>query len=139
MHSCMRAYATVQTLLCHGSYCELILSLARASCRLSFAARSCRPSTNPVARRCSLKKSVQIHASSRRGYCCGVAQPSFDHPLCCRPGPRPVCLWDTLTLGHGKQSSSRIMFSQWFMRAFLQACVEVPHLTVVVVHTFKSE
>ena len=35
-NSCMRAYATVQQLLCHGSYCELILSLARTSCRLSF-------------------------------------------------------------------------------------------------------
>jgi len=36
--SCMRAYATVQQLLCHGSYCELILSLARTSCRLSLTA-----------------------------------------------------------------------------------------------------
>jgi len=35
----MRAYATVQKLLCHESYCELVLSLAQASCRLSFAAR----------------------------------------------------------------------------------------------------
>jgi len=33
----MRAYATVVQLLCHGSYCELILSLARTSCRLSFS------------------------------------------------------------------------------------------------------
>jgi len=40
MHSGMRAYATMQKLLCHGSYCELILNLARALCRLSFAARS---------------------------------------------------------------------------------------------------
>jgi len=32
----MRACATVQQLPCHGSYCELILSLARTSCRLSF-------------------------------------------------------------------------------------------------------
>jgi len=31
------------------------------------------------ARRCSLKKSVQIHASSWRGPRCGVAQASFDH------------------------------------------------------------
>jgi len=38
MHSCMRAYATVQKILCHESYCELILSLVQASCRLSFAA-----------------------------------------------------------------------------------------------------
>ena len=43
-NSCMRACATVQQLPCHGSYYELILSLARTSCRLSFAARSCLPS-----------------------------------------------------------------------------------------------
>jgi len=35
----MRAYSNVQQLLCHGSYCELILSLARTSCRLLFTAR----------------------------------------------------------------------------------------------------
>ena len=40
MDACMRAYAMVQKLLCHGSYCELILSLARVSCRLSFVACS---------------------------------------------------------------------------------------------------
>jgi len=39
MDSCMRAYSTVQQLLCHGGYCELILSLARTSCRLLFTAR----------------------------------------------------------------------------------------------------
>jgi len=39
LHSCMRAFATVQKLLCHENYCELILSLAQASCRLSFADR----------------------------------------------------------------------------------------------------
>jgi len=44
MHSCMRAYAIVQKLLRYGSYCELTLSLARASCRLSFTACSCHPS-----------------------------------------------------------------------------------------------
>ena len=35
-NSCMRAGATVQQLPCHESYCELILSLARTSCRLLF-------------------------------------------------------------------------------------------------------
>jgi len=35
----MRAYSTVQQLLCHGGYCELILSLARTSCRLLFTVR----------------------------------------------------------------------------------------------------
>jgi len=39
IHLSMRAYAPVQKILCHESYCELILSLERASCRLSFAAR----------------------------------------------------------------------------------------------------
>jgi len=51
-NSCMRTCATVQQLPCHGSYCDLILSLARTSCRLSFlptllplrrAGRSCWP------------------------------------------------------------------------------------------------
>jgi len=40
MDSCMRAYSTVQQLLCHGGYCELILSLAQTSCRLLFTART---------------------------------------------------------------------------------------------------
>ena len=46
MDSCMRAYSTVQQLLCHGSYCELILSLARTSCRLLFTTR---PTARPLA------------------------------------------------------------------------------------------
>jgi len=46
MDSCMRAYSTVQQLLCHGGYCELILSLARTSCRLLFTAR---PTARPFA------------------------------------------------------------------------------------------
>ena len=46
MDSCMRAYSTVQQLLCHGGYCELILSLARTSCRLLFNAR---PTARPLA------------------------------------------------------------------------------------------
>ena len=51
---CMRAYATVQQLLCHGSYCELILSLAQTSCRLSFPPallplrRADRPPASPL-------------------------------------------------------------------------------------------
>jgi len=37
---------TVQQLLCHGSYCELILSLAQTSCRLSFT--TCPPAARPL-------------------------------------------------------------------------------------------
>jgi len=44
MDSCVRAYSIVQQLLCHGGYCELILSLARTSCRLLFTARPTAPS-----------------------------------------------------------------------------------------------
>jgi len=46
----MRAYSAVQQRLFHGSYCELILSLARTSCRLLFTVRpSARPfSGNPL-------------------------------------------------------------------------------------------
>ena len=46
MDSCMCAYSTVQQFRCHGSYCELILSLARTSCRLLFTDR---PTTRPLA------------------------------------------------------------------------------------------
>jgi len=47
----MRAYATVQQLLFHGRYCELTLSLARTSCRLSSTARppAARPAASPPA------------------------------------------------------------------------------------------
>jgi len=90
--------STVQKLLCHRNFCELILSLVRASCRLSFVTRPAAVSTKSVASRWSLKKTVriqslkktvQIHASSCRRYT--VAQASFDHPRWCRP--HPVCLW----------------------------------------------
>ena len=45
MDSCMRAYSTVLQLLSHGGYCELILSLARTSCRLLFTTR---PTARPL-------------------------------------------------------------------------------------------
>ena len=46
MNSCMRTYSTVQQLLCHGGYCELILSLARTSYRMLVTAR---PTARPLA------------------------------------------------------------------------------------------
>ena len=61
-NSCMRACATVQQLPCHGSYCEIILSLARTTCRLSFPP-TLQPLREPAAlllariQTCSLKKS----------------------------------------------------------------------------------
>ena len=75
-NSCMRACAKVQQLPCHGSYCELILREHRAGC--CFRPPSCpfvEPASLLLARcpTCSLKKSVQIHASSWRGHRCSVA------------------------------------------------------------------
>ena len=89
--STTRACAPVQRcssfLAMEGRYCEFILSLARTSCRLSFP-----PALLPLVElaalllaRCptsSLKKSVQIHASSWRGRHCSVAQATSDHPRC---------------------------------------------------------
>ena len=71
MHPYMRVYAMVQELLCHENYCELIQSLAQALFRLSFPACHAVVSTKSVARWCSPKKSVQIHASSWHGRRCG--------------------------------------------------------------------
>ena len=113
MHSCMCAYVTVQQLLYHESYCERILSLARASYRLSFAVRTpaCSTRSESVAWRCSLKKSVQIHASSWRGRRCGVAQASFNHPHWC--GPHPVLfLWFTFALGRGPHPPKNSIFAR---------------------------
>jgi len=116
MHTdlCMRAYTTVQQLPCHGSYYELILSLARTSCRLSFT--TCPPAARPPAGNAARLKSVQIHASSWRGRRQGVAHASSDHPHWCRP--HPVCLWVPLVLNHGghfiKNSISTIFPHEFF-------------------------
>ena len=44
-----RAYETAQKLLCHGNYCELILSLVRASFKQPSAVRPATGPTNSVA------------------------------------------------------------------------------------------
>jgi len=131
MDLCMHAYATMQQLLCHGSDCELILSLARTSCRLSFASRppagrrptlSVAPLPNVVARHCSLKKSAQIHASSWRSRRCSVAQASSDHLRCCRP--HPVCLWVALALSREGYPSQKCI-SAIFARVPSESCISL--------------
>jgi len=103
------AYGLVHARLCNGAAASLPWKLLRTyleSCASIVQAvlcrpPSCRPSPDavrcPVARRSSLKKSVQIHASSSRGRRCGVAQASSDHLRWCRP--HPVCFWVALALG----------------------------------------
>ena len=81
------AHAPVHTRPCNSAETSLPWKLLRTyleSCAsiVLLIARPTAVSTKPVARRCLLKKSVQIHASSWRGRRCGVAQaPKFIHHI----------------------------------------------------------
>jgi len=55
MDSCMCTYATVQQLFCHGIYCELILSLARTSCRFFLTNVGFKPVQSRLNQVCSEK------------------------------------------------------------------------------------
>jgi len=94
------------------AYLFWVLREHREGCR---SARSTAVSTKPVDCGCSLKKSVQIHASSWGGRRCGVAQASFDHLRWCRP--HPVCLWFALALG-ADLILHKVLFSPCFLQAF---------------------
>jgi len=93
-----------------------VLREHRAGCRWSPTQPAF--STKSVARRCSLKKSVQIHGGSWRSRRCGVVQASFNHPRWCRP--HPVSLWVALALGRGacfiKNSIFAIFSREFFQR-----------------------
>jgi len=132
--TCTRACAPMQRCINFFAwkYCELILSIARASCRLSFADRP-GISTKSVARRCSLEKSVQIHASSWRGRRCGVAQTSFNHPRWWRPDPvclrwwrpHPVCLWFVLEAWSWSSPITEIYFHHFSAYAHGLTCASM--------------
>ena len=94
------------------------LSFVRALCRLLFAARSAVVSTKSVAQRCSLKKSVQMRASSWRSRRCGVAQASFDHLRWCRS--YPVCLWVALETWITGFTPSEMRFLQFFRASLFE-------------------
>jgi len=87
---------------------------------------SCRQS---VARRCSLQKPVQIHASSWRGRRRSVAQASSNHPRWCRP--HPVCLWVALALGQRMLPVTEMHFFSIFARVFSHVIV------TCVCHTYE--
>jgi len=96
----------VQAVVYHPPFCR-----SRAGPPSSTRPPSCRPPAAllpPVARRCSLQKFVQIHASSRRSRRCGVAQASSDHSRWCRP--HPVCLWVALALGERRLPVTEMLF-----------------------------
>ena len=114
MDSCMCTYA-------NGAAASLSWKLLRTyleSCAnivqaIVYHLPSCR---SPVARRCSLQKSVHIYASSWRSCRCGVAQASSDHSRWCRP--HPVCLWVALALGERRLPVTEMCFHH-FRAGFL--------------------
>jgi len=91
--STKNSHAPVHARLCNGAETFLPWKLLRTYAsivQVIVAARPAAVSTKSVARRCSLKKSVQIHASSWQGHRCSVAQASFNYLRWYRP--HPVCL-----------------------------------------------
>jgi len=99
------------------TYLESCASIVQAV----VAARPPAVSTNSVARRCPLKKSVQIHASSWCSCRCGVAQASFDHLRLCRS--HPACLWFALALGRRPHPPQDSIFTIFFAGFFTCLCV----------------
>ena len=124
---CARAYAHMQR--CRSFCVTKILRTYLESCtsivQAVVAARPTVVSTKPVARRLSLKKSVQMHASSWRNRRCGVAQESFDHPCWCRPNP--VCLQVSFALGHGAHPRQSSIFAMVF-EGFVLYCLKCKNL-----------
>ena len=122
------SYALVHARLCNGAEASLLWKLLRTyleSCASIVQAAVCRPPScrldeiSHAAWLCSLKKSVQIHASSWCGRHCGVAQVSLDHPRWCRP--HLICLWVALEARprgslhqKSKNSSVTIFFTGFF-------------------------
>jgi len=120
MHPCMRAYATVQKLLCHRNYCELIWVLRkhRANCLLPPALLLSRRNQSPDAVQSSLQKSVWIHASSRCGCRCGFVQASFDHPRSTGCRLHWVCPWFALETWPRGSPYQEFNFCWLFERVF---------------------
>ena len=108
IYPCMRAYAMVQQVRCHGNYCELswVLWKHRAGCWLPHAYLLSRRTRRDD---CLLKETIQIHAESWRCRGCVVAQASPDHPRWCGPHPASVCF--TLTIGRGAHSRQYSVFA----------------------------
>jgi len=98
------------TVLVHATQLsQTIWSLVQASCRLLFAARPFVGFDASIARRCSLEKIIQIHASSYCGRGCVVGQASSDHPRWCGPHPAGLCF--ALTLGRGPHSRQNLILA----------------------------
>ena len=108
-------------------------SLARASCKLSFAVRPAVVSVKAVDWYCSLKKFVQIPASSWRGRHRGVEQASFEYPRWCSPHPVCLCTRNVAT----ELIHQRILFLPFVARVFhyVHPCVYMYAIaTVHLVH-----
>ena len=96
MRSCMRAYATVQELLCHETIANLswVLREHRAGCRLPHALSPV--STKSVARRCFAQeiRPNPRELMTRSLLRCRTSITQSDDLRWCRP--HPVCIWVAL-------------------------------------------
>jgi len=87
---------------------------------------------------CSVKKSVQIHASSWRGRRCSVAQASSDQPRWC--GPHPVCLLFKLAHSRGSHPRQKSIFAAIFVGVLLIFITIITHChTLIERHTHKNK
>jgi len=120
IHPRMCAYGMVQQLCCHGNCCKLfwVLSEHCTGCCLLHAHLPSWRTWSPDD--CSLKKTIQIYASSWRGRGCVVTQASSDHARWC--GPHPAGLWFALTTGCGAHPWTKsAIFAIFFAGLFIDA------------------
>jgi len=120
MDSCMRAYSTAQQLLCHGGYCELILSLARTSYRLLFTAR---PTARPLAGNplCDVVRSRDPSKSTLAHNAVAIAVLHKHHPII-RVGAGLIqFVYKSHLCLVTEHTHNRNAFSPFFSRVFLGA------------------
>jgi len=112
MHPCMRAYATVQKLLCELQNCcklSWVLCQHCAGCRLPHALLLFRRNQSPdAARSRKSSKSTLAHDA----VAAGVAQASFNHPCRCRPHPAKFVCGSHSELSHGAHLSQKKSWRQ---------------------------
>jgi len=138
----MHAYATVQQLLCHGSYCQHILCLAQTLCRLSFTGRppaaptpTGNPSPDPV-RSKNPSKSTLAHDAV------AAAVLHKHHPIICVGAGLIQFVYGSHSRLATGVTSSRILFPPFFCATvvtFLHKHVFHPKALVVNWHTPREK
>ena len=137
MDSCMRAYSTVQQLLCHGGYCELILSLARTSCRLLFTAH---PTARPLAGNL-LRDAVRSRNPSRSSLthdAVATAVLHKHHPIISVGAGLIQFVYRSHLRLATEATRNRNAFSPFFARVSLRASCNKRSFSLSYTHTFEQ-